>query len=167
MGIFHWLESKCQLGAWLLHDTTHAFLSPLFFIMGSCFQNVQGLSVFKVNFLSLRKKYSGTFIILWEASHASHYHFTWCDLFVFNQTSIGHFSFIYFSKISQLLCAIVHRLHALVYNHWTILSLTCGYKSDSFIAMSRLCVATFCYQNMSVLIRKKLFQKVGSVYTLA
>ena len=81
---------------WLLHDTTHAFLSPLFFIKGSCFQNVQGLSLFKVNFLSLRKKYSGAFIILSEASHASHYHFTWCNLFVFNQTSIGHFSFIYF-----------------------------------------------------------------------
>ena len=83
---------------WLLHNTTHAFLSPFFFIKGSCFQNVQlALSVIKkVNLLSLRKKYSGAFIILSEASHALHYHFTWCNLFVFNQTSIGHFSFIYF-----------------------------------------------------------------------
>ena len=57
----------------------HAFLSPLFFIKGSCFQNVQlGLSVFKVNFLSFRKKYPGAFIIVSEASHALHYHFTWC-----------------------------------------------------------------------------------------
>jgi len=84
--------------------------SPLFFIKGSCFQNVQSLSVFNVNFLSLRKKYSGVFIILSEASHASHYHFTWCNLFVFNETSIGHFSFIYFFINLTLLCAIVHRL---------------------------------------------------------
>ena len=87
---------------WLLHDTTHAFLSPLFFIKGSCFQNVQGLSLFKVNFLSLRKKYSGAFIILSEASHASHYHFTCCNLFVSNQTSVGHFSLIYFFHKSDI-----------------------------------------------------------------
>ena len=87
---------------WLLHDTTHAFLSPLFFIKGSCFQNVQGLSLFKVNFLSLRKKYSGAFIILSEASHASHYHFTYCNLFVSNQTSVRHFSLIYFFHKSDI-----------------------------------------------------------------
>ena len=87
---------------WLLHDTTHAFLSPLFFIKGSCFQNVQGLSLFKVNFLSWRKKYSGAFIILSEASHASHYHFTCCNLFVSNQTSVGHFSLIYFFHKSDI-----------------------------------------------------------------
>ena len=101
---------------WLLHDTTRAFLSPLFFIKGGCFQNVQGLSVFKANFLSLRKKSSGAFIILSEASHASDNHFTWCNLFVFNQTSIGIFHSYFFSYIGQLLCAIVHRLHASVYN---------------------------------------------------
>ena len=36
--------------------------------------------------------------------------------------------------------------------------------------MSRLCEATFCYQNVSVLIRKNYFKKLGalvSVYTLA
>ena len=54
----------------LMHFSHH-------FFKGSCFQNVQGLSVFKVNFLSLTKKYSGAFIILSEASHASHYHFIW------------------------------------------------------------------------------------------
>ena len=75
----------------LMHFSHH-----FFFIKGSCFQNVQGLSLFKVNLLSLRKKYSGAFIILSEASHASHYHFTWCDLFFFNLTSKGLFSFIYF-----------------------------------------------------------------------
>ena len=69
--------------------------SPLFFIEVSCFQNVQSLSVFNVYFLSLRKKYLGVFMIL---SHASHYHFTWCNLFVFNKTSIGHFIHIFFHK---------------------------------------------------------------------
>ena len=34
----------------LMHFSHH-----FFFIKGSCFQNVQGLSVFKVNFLFLRK----------------------------------------------------------------------------------------------------------------
>ena len=34
----------------LMHFSHH-----FFFIKGSCFQNVQGLSVFKVNFLSLRE----------------------------------------------------------------------------------------------------------------
>ena len=56
------------------------FSHHFFFIKGSCFQNVQGLSVFKVNFLSLGKKYSGAFIILSEASHASHYHLIWSNL---------------------------------------------------------------------------------------
>ena len=75
----------------LLMHFSHHFFS----IKGSCFQNVQGLSVFKVNVLSLRKKYSSAFIMLSAASHVSHYHFTWCNLFVFNQNSIGHFSFMY------------------------------------------------------------------------
>ena len=81
----------------LVHFYHHFFL-----IKGSCFQNVQGLSLFKVNFLSLRKKYSGAFIILSEASHASHYHFTCCNLFVSNQTSVGHFSLIYFFHKSDI-----------------------------------------------------------------
>ena len=90
---------------WLLLDTSYAFLSPLYFIKCSCFQNVQEISVFKVNFLSSRKKYSGAFIILSETSRASHYHFTWCDLFVFSQTSIGYFSFIYFViNLTFVLC---------------------------------------------------------------
>ena len=96
---------------WLLHDTTHAFLSPLFFIKGSCFQNVPGLSLSKVNFLSLRKKYSGAFIILSEVLHESHYHFTWCNLLVSNQTSVGHFSLIKYSGAFIILSEVSYASH--------------------------------------------------------
>ena len=50
-------ESKCKLGGFyeilLLHNTTYAFLPPV--IKGSCFQNVQGLTVFKLIFSFMLK----------------------------------------------------------------------------------------------------------------
>ena len=49
---FHLPESKCKLGGFyeilLLNYTTHTFLPPI--IKGSCFQTVQGLTVFKLIF---------------------------------------------------------------------------------------------------------------------
>ena len=41
------------------------------------------------------------------------------------------------------------------------MQLTCDYKSETSSDMSRLCEATFSYENMSVLIRKKTTSKRG------
>ena len=171
MGIFHWLESKCQLGGFYMTLLVH-FYHHFFLIKGSCFQNVQGLSLFKVNFLSLRKKYSGAFIILSEASHASLYHFTCCNLFVSNQTSVCHFSLIYFFiNLTFVMC---NRPQA---------SCSCSKPMNYFVIKLWLQECHFQWHVTSVqghilvwkhvgLNSKKLFQKVGSVgersvYTLA
>ena len=61
----------------LMHFSHH-------FFKGSCFQNVQGLSVFKVNFLSLGKNIQ----VLSLYSQRLHMHHI---IILF-----GHFSFIYF-----------------------------------------------------------------------
>ena len=87
MCISHLLESKCKLGGSYVTLLMH-FFHQSFFIKGSCFQNLQGLSLLIFNliifsnfikclqFLSLKKKDSAVFIVLSEASYASHSHFT-------------------------------------------------------------------------------------------
>ena len=87
---------------WLLWNSTstlhYSCICPtnLLFIKGSCFQNVQCLTVFKLMFsFSVWKTDLFIFILLSETSHASYSHFNWCTSFVINQTSKDD-SFLFF-----------------------------------------------------------------------
>ena len=171
MGIFHWLESKCQVGGFYMTLLMH-FPLHFFFIKGSCFQNVQGLSLFKVNLLSLRKKYSGAFIILSEASHASHYHFTCCNLFVSGQTSVGHFSLICFFHKSDICYVQSSTGFMLLYKTNELFVINLWLQECHFQwHVTSVRGHTLLWKHVG-LNSKKLFQKVGSVgegsvYTLA
>ena len=91
---------------WLLHRTTHTFLIPIFFIKGSCFQNV---SLFWFHLMSAILFFEEKKIqVLSFYSQRLHMHHSLILLgvnsFVINQTSkgdnnislTGHFSLIYF-----------------------------------------------------------------------
>ena len=85
-------------------------------------------------------------------------------MFVFNQTSIGHFSLIHIFFHKSDICYVQSSTGSMLL--YITNELFCNELVNTRVTLPvtcRLCEATFCYENGSVLIRKNYFKKLGAL----
>ena len=170
MGIFHWLESKCQLGGFYMTLLMH-FSHQFFSIKGSCFQMYRVYLYLKLIYYLWGKNIQ--VLSLYSQIHMHHIitHFTWCNLFVSNQTSVGHFSFIYFfinltfvmCNCPQASCSCVKPMNYFVINLWLQ---ECHFQWHVTSVRGHILL----WKHVGFNSKKNYFKKwgaLGSAYTLA
>ena len=88
-------------------------------------------------------------------------------MFVFNQTSIGHFSLIHIFFHKSDICYVQSSTGFMLL--YITNELFCNELVNTRVTLPvtcRLCEATFCYENRSVLIGKNYFKKLGALGAL-